>query len=154
MFYFGDLAFWCIAEGASGFFIVCVPCLPKIIKETLCGKRARKIFGFKSSKGGTGALGSQGLNDKSLGAWGSSSRSAVRSTNKRGPGWGTTTNAYYEMGDDEIALHNIQEGDVPHRSDSAKSKRVSGGKTNSSESERGGIHVTTNTTVVVVTEAL
>lgn len=155
MFFFGDVAFWCIAEGACGFFIVCVPCLPKIIKETICGKRLRKALGFKrtSSKGTVDATGTHGA-DKSTNGWASASRSAVKvTTGKRMTGWGTTTNAYYEMNEDEVALKDVrrERRDSVYRSASFK-RGSRADETAPSAEERAGIHVTTSTSVVILSK--
>lgn len=154
MYYFGDLAFWCIAEGTCGFFIICVPCMPKIIKETFFGRRIRSILGFKrTTKPTPGGTGSGGP-DRSMNAWNTSTHGgAVKVVGKqRGPVWGTTSNAYYEMGDDDIALTAVQRADTI-KTDSEP--QTDGSASNSLDSERqGGVRVTTTTTVVRGTAVL
>ncbi|CAI7633259.1 unnamed protein product [Penicillium glandicola] len=43
------LAFWATAEMTCGFFIVSLPCIPKILKETGVGVKMKRIFGMSTS---------------------------------------------------------------------------------------------------------
>ncbi|KAJ5725082.1 Serine hydrolase FSH [Penicillium malachiteum] len=42
------LAFWATAEMTCGFFIVSLPCIPKILKETGAADRLKKMFGVSA----------------------------------------------------------------------------------------------------------
>ncbi|RFU81565.1 integral membrane pth11 [Trichoderma arundinaceum] len=48
----GDLIFWAIAEMTCGFFVVCMPCLPKILQDTGILRRIKGRFGMTT--GGSG----------------------------------------------------------------------------------------------------
>ncbi|KIA75374.1 hypothetical protein HK57_00157 [Aspergillus ustus] len=50
----GPLAFWAMAEMTCGFFIICLPCIPKILKETALGRHMIQ----KWSRGSSGSRGS------------------------------------------------------------------------------------------------
>lgn len=59
------LAFWALAEMTCGFFIVSLPCIPKILKETGAGSKIKRSLGISSGgntskqqweSGGTGPL--------------------------------------------------------------------------------------------------
>ncbi|KAI0470580.1 hypothetical protein GGR56DRAFT_134946 [Xylariaceae sp. FL0804] len=49
----GPLVFWVDAESTCAFFIACVPCLPKILRETGALRRIKKAFGMKVSNPGS-----------------------------------------------------------------------------------------------------
>lgn len=159
MYYFGDLAFWCIAEGACGFFILCVPCLPRIIKETAFGKRIQRALGLKrtghNSKGTMDATASHGA-DKSMNGWAASSnRSAVKVptlTGKRMTGWGTTTNAYYEMNEDEVELKDVRRDSLYRSASFTRDGRAARTGSPSEERTCAGIQVTTSTSVVILSQ--
>lgn len=48
MYYIGPLLFWACAEMTCGFFIICVPCLPKLISDSACATRIKKALGFSA----------------------------------------------------------------------------------------------------------
>lgn len=43
------LVFWATAEMTCGFFIVCVPCIPKILKETGVIRNIKRAFGMSTA---------------------------------------------------------------------------------------------------------
>lgn len=50
MFALGPLVFWATAEMACGFFIVCVPCIPKILQQTGALGTIRKALGMSTGR--------------------------------------------------------------------------------------------------------
>jgi hypothetical protein len=46
MYFIAPLLFWACAEMTCGFFILCVPCLPSIIKETGLPRKIKNILGI------------------------------------------------------------------------------------------------------------
>jgi hypothetical protein len=48
MYFIAPLLFWACAEMTCGFFILCVPCLPSIIKESGLSGRIKKILGISA----------------------------------------------------------------------------------------------------------
>ncbi|KAK2781473.1 hypothetical protein FQN53_000564 [Emmonsiellopsis sp. PD_33] len=52
MYALGPLVFWVDAESTCAFFIVCIPCLPKIFKDKGVIRRVKQAFGMKVSQPG------------------------------------------------------------------------------------------------------
>lgn len=46
MYFIGPLLFWAWAEMSAGFFIFCVPCLPKLIAESKLPSRIKSALGI------------------------------------------------------------------------------------------------------------
>lgn len=153
MYYFGPVAFWCIIEGACGFFIICVPCMPKIIKETRFGRKIRAALGIKRTTA-TPSTGAHTLNNNTN-TNGTNLTWGRKSTRSGAPGggkhkysaWGTTAEAYYEIEEGAVGLESIK------RSGSGKSVRHGAGREASPGSEESaGVMVTTETCVTVVSK--
>jgi hypothetical protein len=49
MYFIAPLLFWACAEMTCGFFILCVPCLPSILKESGLSGRIKKLLGISVS---------------------------------------------------------------------------------------------------------
>ncbi|KAH9906806.1 hypothetical protein F4778DRAFT_800778 [Xylariomycetidae sp. FL2044] len=52
MYFIGPLLFWAWAEMTCGFFILCVPCLPSIIRQTGLAHRVKKLLGISMASSG------------------------------------------------------------------------------------------------------
>ncbi|KAI1384386.1 uncharacterized protein F4822DRAFT_432933 [Hypoxylon trugodes] len=52
MYALGPLVFWVDAESTCAFFIVCMPCLPKILREQGIIHRIKKVLGMKLTQQG------------------------------------------------------------------------------------------------------
>ncbi|KAL2843707.1 hypothetical protein BJY01DRAFT_248482 [Aspergillus pseudoustus] len=50
----GPLAFWAMAEMTCGFFIICLPCIPKILKETTLARHLMNKWSRGSSTSSSG----------------------------------------------------------------------------------------------------
>lgn len=46
MYVIGPLLFWADAEVTCGFFIFCIPCLPKLIKESSLPHTLKSMLGL------------------------------------------------------------------------------------------------------------
>ena len=49
MYFIGPLLFWACAEMTCGFFILCVPCLPAIIKDSGLSRKVKSALGLSNS---------------------------------------------------------------------------------------------------------
>ncbi|KAI1843003.1 hypothetical protein JX266_010856 [Neoarthrinium moseri] len=94
MYYIGPLLFWACAEMTCGFFILCVPCLPKVLSESGISRTISSAFKL-SNKASTGPSES----DPKHGTPGSS-RDRFKSAKILG--------RYRQMDDDGIPLGNTQ----------------------------------------------
>ncbi|PLN82690.1 hypothetical protein BDW42DRAFT_166408 [Aspergillus taichungensis] len=81
------LVFWATAEMTCGFFVVCLPCIPKILKETGVSKKIARVFGMRVST--TGVTDDQ----RKFKSYGTGNSSANHS---RIPG-STAASAYYKL---------------------------------------------------------
>ncbi|KAJ5375606.1 Serine hydrolase FSH [Penicillium concentricum] len=77
------LAFWATAEMTCGFFIVSLPCIPKIMMETGAGTKIKSIFGMSS------------LGNSSKRNW--ESEGTGQSSNQSKLARSTTDNTYYKL---------------------------------------------------------
>lgn len=50
MYTISPVILWATAEMTCGFFVVCVPCLPKVLAETAIGRIVRRILGLGMCK--------------------------------------------------------------------------------------------------------
>ncbi|RKU43781.1 hypothetical protein DL546_004585 [Coniochaeta pulveracea] len=48
MYFIAPLLFWACAEMTCGFFILCVPCLPSILKDSGLSSQVKKVFGISA----------------------------------------------------------------------------------------------------------
>ncbi|RYP20875.1 hypothetical protein DL767_009381 [Monosporascus sp. MG133] len=53
MFALGPLVFWVDAESTCAFFIMCMPCLPKILREQGVLRKLKKALGMRATQSGT-----------------------------------------------------------------------------------------------------
>ncbi|KAI0024628.1 hypothetical protein F4780DRAFT_795152 [Xylariomycetidae sp. FL0641] len=86
----GPLVFWCTAELTCGFFICCVPCMPKILKETGVIRTIKRAFGAKTTAQGSKGLDYYGTNH-------STKNNNTSSTSK----------AYYKLDEEGVAMNNL-----------------------------------------------
>jgi hypothetical protein len=83
------LAFWAAAEMTCGFFIVSLPCIPKILKDTGAGVKIKRALGMSTSSGN--------YNSASAAKRTWESKSAGSASNHGGLAPGTASNAYYRL---------------------------------------------------------
>lgn len=50
MYTISPVILWATGEMTCGFFVVCVPCLPKVLTETAIGRTVRQVLGFGTCK--------------------------------------------------------------------------------------------------------
>lgn len=99
MFALGPLVFWATAEMTCGFFIICVPCMPKILKQTGVLRRMKKALGLSS--GPTANSGKGGYYPDG--------RSGGRS---HGPGVSSTgPDSYHKLEEDGVIMDNLKSTD-------------------------------------------
>ena len=60
MYTLGPVVFWVLAETTCGFFIVCMPCLPKILKDKGIISRVKRRLGMRVTTAGASGPGSSG----------------------------------------------------------------------------------------------
>ncbi|KAH6609747.1 hypothetical protein Trco_003093 [Trichoderma cornu-damae] len=87
----GDLIFWAIAEMTCGFFVVCMPCLPKILQDTGILRKMKR--GFSTPSGGSSA--------PKNGHYGNSVGSSTKMPS-------TTSNAYRVLDEDTMVMGNLK----------------------------------------------
>ncbi|GAB1319644.1 hypothetical protein MFIFM68171_09854 [Madurella fahalii] len=96
IFALGPLVFWATAEMTCGFFIICVPCMPKILKQAGVLRKIKKALGMS-----TGPTANSAKADYFAGG-GSGSRS-------RGPGGSSTApDSYHKLEEDGVAMDNLK----------------------------------------------
>lgn len=86
------LVFWIAAEQACGFFILCVPCLPKLFKETGMMPVIKRIFALPTTAG---------RSNSKLDYYGKSNVSG------RGTTTSNTTKDYYKLDEDGLPLRDM-----------------------------------------------
>jgi len=102
MFALGPLVFWATAEMTCGFFIICVPCMPKILQQTGVLGKVKKVLGMSTGPS-AGTPGKPGY----YASGGSGSRGP------RGPGSnltnlsGTGPDSYYKLGEDGVPMGTL-----------------------------------------------
>lgn len=94
-FALGPLVFWATAEMTCGFFIICVPSIPKILKETGVLRKIKRGLGMK-----TGTKSSK--NTDRYGA----------STTGKGT---NTTNNYYKLDEDGVPMDDVKRTESTER---------------------------------------
>ncbi|KAF7558193.1 hypothetical protein G7Z17_g19 [Cylindrodendrum hubeiense] len=88
----GPLAFWATAEMTCGFFIVCIPCIPKILRETGVIRAFKKRFGMKATDPDSRPTA------ETYGGTDGSKNSKLRTT---------SSNAYYKLDEDGVPLQAL-----------------------------------------------
>ncbi|KAI2641464.1 hypothetical protein GGS26DRAFT_4788 [Hypomontagnella submonticulosa] len=87
----GPLLFWATAEMACGFFIICIPCIPKILKDTGVIHRIKKVFGATSNT----------KSNQKSDFYGTGSLAHGKSAT-------TTSKAYYKLDEDGVPLRDMK----------------------------------------------
>lgn len=87
----GPLGFWAAGEMTCGFFITCVPTIPKILKETGVIHRVKRRLGMKVTTKSNSKLGYYGTGN---------------SVPSRG-GLSSHVDAYHKLDEDTIGLNSI-----------------------------------------------
>lgn len=134
MYYIGPLLFWACAEMTCGFFILCVPCFPSIIKHFGLQSKVKEFFGIstKASDPSTSSSATYGQSGNSKGKWG---RRKVRAELE-------SADPYYKM--DETKTLSLEKL-TPTRSQDPEHGWEG-------EGEGGGVHVTRTTDVSSITD--
>ncbi|KPM43161.1 hypothetical protein AK830_g3392 [Neonectria ditissima] len=102
MYQLGPVVFWVMAETTCGFFIVCMPTLPKIFKDTGVMRKIRQRMGLKVS---TGAASGPSNSDFNKYAYGSKYGTGVSALSRTG----TTADAYHKITEDGgVPLRNLK----------------------------------------------
>lgn len=100
------LVFWIAAEQACGFFIICVPCLPKLFKETGLMPVIKKIFALPTTAGR-----SNSNSDYYSGKSNASGRGATTSNSAKD---------YYKLDEDGVPLRNISQSSTEQLHDAPR----------------------------------
>lgn len=125
MYYIGPLLFWACAEMTCGFFILCVPCIPKLISDSDCSRRVKRALGVSTGKPSAGGHSSSQANSKFAASY------ALRKKRRSSDILDTTIDASaYSRIDEEAMRLDELEG-----SESTKHLRKS-------HHSGGGVHVT------------
>jgi hypothetical protein len=85
------LVFWATAEMTCGFFIVCVPCIPKILKETGVIRNIKRVFGMSTAP----------TNPSAPDRYGKSSTKGSQLSS-------TGAKSYYKLDEDGVPLKNLK----------------------------------------------
>ncbi|KAH8203862.1 hypothetical protein TruAng_001926 [Truncatella angustata] len=114
MYFIGPLLFWACAEMTCGFFILCVPCIPKVFRESGISQSVRSALGL-SNKSVTNPSTTEGT-------YGGSRASRQKSKPRM------ISDTYYKMDEDEIPLGNMSnsgsQDDVHGKSNSTQVTRT------------------------------
>jgi hypothetical protein len=97
----GELVFWVMAEMTCGFFVTCVPVIPKIVQDTGILRKIKKGLGLTR----TGNTPNRG------GGYGDTTRkggSVLASVNRGGAMPTATGNAYYKLDEDGMPLADLK----------------------------------------------
>lgn len=100
MYFIGPLLFWACAEMTAGFFIFCVPCLPKLLKESPLPRGLKMMLGLsvRSTAGGQSNQNTRGAD----------SHHQLSKT-------GMATEAYVQIGEDGIAMSDVEKSESQER---------------------------------------
>lgn len=128
MYFIGPLLFWACAEMTAGFFIFCVPCVPKLVKESPLPRRVKEMLGL-SVKSTTG---------KSNQYTGSGSKQLSKT--------GMSSEAYVEIGEDGMALSDMEKSESQERLREASGTRDGGNPSNA-------VQVTRTTHITVTSDS-
>lgn len=93
----GPLVFWATAEMTCGFFVCCMPCIPKILRDTGVLRNVKRAFGMQTTKKGT---------NSKLDQYSTSMSHGKSVTN--------TTNAYYKLDEDGIPMGDVKSESTEH----------------------------------------
>lgn len=101
IFALGPLVFWATAEMTCGFFIICVPSIPKILKDTGVLRKIKKGLSMKTTT----------KESKALDRYGGSTH---------GKGTANTSNTYYKLDEDGVPMENIKATESTERLNDGK----------------------------------
>lgn len=118
MYFIGPLLFWACAEMTCGFFVLCIPCLPKIVKESPLPRNLKKALGLSSKT----AEASNGYNSSGY-VYGSRSGSHHISKVSKS---GVTSNSYCKMNEESTSLSNLDRSESQEQLRDGKSYDVDG----------------------------
>ncbi|RMJ10260.1 hypothetical protein CDV36_010106 [Fusarium kuroshium] len=121
----GPLIFWATAEMTCGFFIVCVPCVPKILRESGVLAKIKKAIGMATRSKSTNQKSDQYGDQYALTPHGKMST--------------TVSNAYYKLDEDGVPMKDM------NRDGSESTEHLHDGP----QSDSPGI---TRTTQIIVSE--
>lgn len=97
LFSLGPLVFWATAEMTCGFFIVCVPCLPKILKDSGVIRKLKSTFGMKNT-----TINPSNKNTNGYGSGGNTLNSKLATT---------SSNAYYKLDEQSHQMKDLRGSD-------------------------------------------
>uniref|UniRef100_L2FWA6 60s ribosomal protein l36 n=1 Tax=Colletotrichum fructicola (strain Nara gc5) TaxID=1213859 RepID=L2FWA6_COLFN len=128
MYFIGPLLFWACAEMTCGFFILSVPCLPKIIRESGLPRKMKSALGISVK---TTNPSDQKSSDYATGSTPQRSKSGLHA------------DSYYKMRDDGVSMTNFD------RSESQE--QLHGGPSGQDSTRDGklGVQVTRTTQITV-----
>lgn len=102
MYTLAPVVFWVLAETTCGFFIVCIPCLPKILKDKGIIRKFKQRFGMRATTVGASGPGS-GKYGKY--GYGSNLDSSVFNHSRSG----TTADAYHKLDEEGgVAMGSLE----------------------------------------------
>ncbi|KAH0436387.1 hypothetical protein CcaCcLH18_04407 [Colletotrichum camelliae] len=129
MYFIGPLLFWACAEMTCGFFILSVPCLPKIIRESGLPRKVKSALGISVKTTNPSDQKSSGY--------------ATGSTPNQRSKSGLHADSYYKMRDDGVSMTNFD------RSESQE--QLHGGPSGQDSTRDGklGVQVTRTTQITV-----
>ena len=105
MYQLAPVVFWVLAETTCGFIIVCMPCLPKILKDKGIIRRCKQALGMQVTTAGPSGYG-----------YGSSKFSNNKIGVSAGSRSATATDPYHKLDDHQggIAMSNMPTESMEH----------------------------------------
>ncbi|KAL2174431.1 uncharacterized protein P884DRAFT_314774 [Thermothelomyces heterothallicus CBS 202.75] len=128
----GPLVFWATAEMACGFFIVCIPCLPKILQQTGVLRKMKKALGMSTGPTANSAQAGYHTGGKS----GSRSRGPKVTSS-------SAQDSYYKLEEDGMAMKDLKSESTEHLREDQQGGKLAGPR---------GAAAITRTTHIMVTE--
>lgn len=95
----GPLVFWATAEMTCGFFVCCMPCIPKILRDTGVLKNIKRAFGMKTNT-------TKPTSNSKSGQFSSNASHAKSATQ--------TSKSYYKLDEDGIPLDPVDSESTEH----------------------------------------
>ncbi|CAI0648515.1 unnamed protein product [Colletotrichum noveboracense] len=128
MYFIGPLLFWACAEMTCGFFILSVPCLPRIIRESGLPRKVKSALGISVK---TTSPSDQKSSDYATGSTPQRSKSGLHA------------DSYYKMRDDGVSMTNFD------RSESQEQLHGGPCGQDSTRDRKLGVQVTRTTQITV-----
>lgn len=100
MYFLGPLLFWACAEMTCGFFILSMPCLPKIIAESGLPRKLKDALG---------------ISFKSNSASHTNSKYGQRSGSRQRSKTGITSDSYYNIEENSTPMSNLNRSESQER---------------------------------------